>query len=221
MPSGSPSSPTADPAEPSQIGSDDEGRTGPAAPTRLPRTVALIGLMGAGKSVIGRRLAACVKVPFIDADSEIEKAAQCSIAEIFERFGEAAFREGETKVITRLLTGPPCILATGGGAFMSEETRANISAHAVSLWLRADLETLVHRTAGRSHRPLLNGAESPRTVLDRLMQLRYPVYAQADVVVDVCNEPPDVTCTRVRTALEDFLGMSLLPCPPSPPQTES
>ncbi|MBF0129534.1 MAG: shikimate kinase [Alphaproteobacteria bacterium] len=150
---------------------------------RLPRTVALIGLMGAGKSSVGRRVATRLGVPFLDADAEIEAAAGCTIAEVFARDGEAAFRDGERRVIARLLDGPPCILATGGGAFMDPETRAAIRRNAVSLWLRADLETLVGRTTGRTHRPLLMQGD-PRETLRRLMEERYPVYAEADIIID-------------------------------------
>jgi shikimate kinase len=180
--------------------------TAPARP--LERPVAMIGLMGAGKTAIGRRLAARLGVPFVDADHEIEAAAGRTIAEIFEQYGEGAFRDGEAKVIARLLDRPPGVIATGGGAFMAEATRALIKQRAVSLWLRADLDVLVRRTTGRTHRPLLNTGD-PRQVLDDLMARRYPVYAEADVIVDVTDESPDTTCRRVREALEAYLGHPL------------
>ena len=129
----------------------------------LARTIVLVGLMGAGKSCIGRRLAQRLNVPFVDADAEIEQAAGCTVAEIFEKYGEAAFRDGERRVMARLLQGPPTILAAGGGAFMDPVTRKLIREHAVSVWLRADLETLEGRTKGRGHRPLLNGANPRET----------------------------------------------------------
>lgn len=188
--------------------------TAPAAPTfsaiaqPLARTVTLVGLMGAGKSVVGKRLAARLGVPFIDADTEIENAAGFTIADFFARFGEAAFREGEAKVISRLLDGPVCVLATGGGAFMNDGTRALIRQTATSIWLKADLDLLVSRTAGRPHRPLLNQGD-PRAILAGLMEKRYPVYAEADVTVELVDESPDATCDRVLGALERHLGHPL------------
>ena len=131
---------------------------------RLTRTVALVGMMGAGKSSVGRRLASRLDVPFRDADSEIEAAAGCSISDIFERFGEAAFREGERKVIARLLLEPPHILATGGGAFIEETTREQIKANTVSVWLRAPVELLLNRVVRRDTRPLLRG-DDPRRII--------------------------------------------------------
>lgn len=174
----------------------------------LERTIVLVGLMGAGKSCIGRRLAGRLGVAFVDADAEIEQAAGCSIGEIFEKYGEPYFRNGERRVMTRLLEGAPCILAAGGGAFMDPSTRALIRDKAVSVWLKADLDTLSQRTKGRTHRPLLNGSE-PRDVLARLIELRYPVYAQADITVETGHDNPTVTCVRVLEAVEEFLGTTL------------
>ena len=171
----------------------------------VPRTVVLVGLMGAGKSCVGRRLAARLGLPFVDADSEIESAAGCTIAEFFTRFGEPAFREGERRVMQRLLDGSPCILATGGGAFMDAETRALIVEKGLSLWLRADLDLLVKRTAGRDHRPLLKTGE-PREILQRLIDLRYPTYGQADIIVDSRDQPPEVTVDAVIAALAAHLA---------------
>ena len=161
---------------------------------QLPRSIVLIGLMGAGKSCIGRRLAARMSVPFTDADAEIEQAAGLTVAEIFAKYGEAAFRDGERRVMARLLQSSPAIVSAGGGAFMDAETRALIKKNGVSLWLRADLDTLVTRTRGRTHRPLLNAGE-PREVLAELMRVRHPVYAEADVTVDTGIDNPNVTCT--------------------------
>ena len=177
-------------------------------PQSLPRTVVLVGLMGAGKSCIGRRLASRVGIGFVDADSEIEQAAGCTIAEIFARYGESAFRDGERRVMARLLQGPPTVLAAGGGAFMDPQTRELIRERGISVWLRADLETLTTRTKGRSHRPLLNSGD-PRETLTQLIATRYPVYAEADITVDTGLDNPNVTCARVLTALEDFLGTPL------------
>jgi shikimate kinase/3-dehydroquinate synthase len=156
--------------------------------------------MGSGKSAIGRRLAALLNLPFRDADAEIELAAGCTIAEFFERHGEPEFRLGERRVIRRLLAGPPCVLATGGGAFMDPETRAAILEGARSVWLRCDLATLVRRTSGRHHRPLLR-TEDPARVLAQLMSARHPVYAEADLVIDCSDDSQDVTTGRVLEAL--------------------
>jgi shikimate kinase len=154
----------------------------PQRPRRLIRPVVMIGLMGAGKSSVGARLADLFGAPFSDSDKEIERAANLTIPEIFERYGEPHFRDGERRVIARLLDGRPQVLAIGGGAFMDAETRALIAERGVSVWLKADLETLVQRTSGRSHRPLLNRGD-PRKTLAGLIATRYPVYAQAAVTV--------------------------------------
>lgn len=169
----------------------------------LPKSVVLIGLMGAGKSCIGRRLAVRLGVPFVDADTEIEAAAGHTVAEIFSRFGETAFREGERKVMSRLLDGPVQVLAAGGGAFMDSFTRDCIRSRGISVWLRADLDLLVKRTAGRDHRPLLKQG-NPTEILDRLMKLRYPVYAEADIIVDSQDEAPEVTVDNVLRALAAY-----------------
>jgi len=156
----------------------------------LDRTVVLVGLMGAGKTSIGQRLARRLGLAFVDADHEIELAANCTISEIFARHGEAAFRTGERRVIARLLDAPPHVLATGGGAFMDASTRERIRARGISVWLRADIETLVARVGRRSHRPLLAGGD-PRAVLERLIAIRHPIYAEADIVVDSQPGAPD------------------------------
>ncbi|MDT8345941.1 MAG: shikimate kinase [Thermohalobaculum sp.] len=160
-----------------------EARKAQADGPVLRRTVVLIGLMGAGKSSVGQRLAERLGVAFADSDGEIERAAAMSIPEIFERYGEAHFRDGERRVIARLLQEPPMVLATGGGAFMNAETRALIGRMAVSVWLKADLDLLVARTAGRTHRPLLNRGD-PREILAGLIRERYPVYAGAAITVE-------------------------------------
>jgi shikimate kinase len=177
------------------------------SPSRNPgqdTIIVLVGLMGAGKSCVGRRMAQRLDIPFIDADLEVEAAAGCSIVDIFEQYGEEAFRDGERRVIARLLDGPPSIIATGGGAFIDEQTRALIGEKALSVWLRADLDTLVSRTSGRSHRPLLNSSD-PREILSALIDQRYPVYAEADVVVDTGSDNANVTCGRVIDALADHI----------------
>ena len=164
------------------------------------RTVVLVGLMGAGKTKIGRRLAQRLNLPFYDSDSEIEAAAGESIAEIFRHRGEAVFRDGERRVIARLLQQPVHILATGGGAFMDPVTRAAIARFGVSVWLRADLDVLFARVSRRSNRPLLQHPD-PRAVLAELIERRHPVYAEADLVIDSGEGPPEHTTTRVIGAL--------------------
>lgn len=171
------------------------------APTPTPlKTVVLIGLMGAGKTSVGRRLAKRLGLPFTDADAEIVKAAGCSIEDIFSLYGEAAFRDCERRVIARLLEREPRVLATGGGAFMDAETRTRIRERGTSVWLRADLEVLVQRTRRRRGRPLLKNND-PRATLEALMRERYPVYAEADLVVDTGEEAPDITMERIIDAL--------------------
>jgi shikimate kinase len=181
-------------------------------PLSLPRTVALVGLMGAGKSAIGRRLGQRLGLPFVDADDEIERAAGCTISEFFERFGETEFRNGERRVISRLLEGPPHVLSTGGGAYIDAATRALMREKALTVWLRADLEVLYDRVRKRSHRPLLREGD-PREILGRLMDQRYPIYAEADLVVESTAQPADRTTDQVIEALRRHLT------PPSPEAT--
>ena len=164
------------------------------------KSIVLVGLMGAGKTSIGRRLAVQLGLPFRDADAEIELAAGCTIPEIFARYGEPAFRDGERRVIQRLLGGEPMVLAYGGGAFMDPATRAATRRGAVSVWLRCSVATLVRRVAGRDNRPLLADGDREAT-LRRLTEIRNPVYAEADVVVDCGDESPDVTTGQVLDAL--------------------
>lgn len=152
-------------------------------PALRSRTIALVGLMGVGKTSIGRRLAALLDLPFKDADDEIEKAAGRTISEIFSRHGEAEFRAGERRVIARLLEGEPHVLATGGGAFVQPETRAILKKGAVTIWLRADLAVLARRVARKEHRPLVAGKD-PLEVLTAQAEVRYPAYAEADLTVD-------------------------------------
>ncbi len=190
--------------ESEQITDDNRDRDGPPnLPKANRETIVMVGLMGAGKTSIGRRLAARVGLPFVDADEEIEAAAGSSIEDIFERLGEASFRDGERRVIARLLAGPPIVLATGGGAFMDPQTRAHISQKAISIWLRADLETLVRRTARRNDRPLLKNGDS-RKILARLMDQRYPTYEKADIVVDSVDAPAEETVQSVLDALTAY-----------------
>lgn len=185
-----------------RTGSD--GSTPAAEKLKLPRTIALVGLMGAGKSCIGRHLAAALDLPFVDADKEIEAAAGCSVQDIFNEHGEAAFRAGERRVIARLLDQPTVVLATGGGAFMDTDTRALIRERAISVWLRADLELLLRRTGRRNTRPLLKRGD-PRQILSDLIEQRHPVYAEADVVVDSVDGPPEMTLARVMESIRRYL----------------
>jgi shikimate kinase len=168
---------------------------------KLDKTVVLVGMMGAGKTSVGRRLASALAVPFRDADNEIETAAGCSINEIFERFGEPAFRAGERKVIARLLGEAPHVLATGGGAFMDPETRERIGETAISIWLRANVDLLLERVKRKDNRPLLRNTDS-RAALVRLIEEREPVYALADIVVESDDGPHDTVVKRIISALQ-------------------
>ena len=160
----------------------------------------LVGLMGAGKTAVGRRLAQALGLPFVDADHEVEAAAGCSVSEIFARFGEPAFRDVERRVIRRLLDGPRIVLASGGGAFMDRDTRAVIHSRGLSIWIRAPLPLLLKRVAGRTHRPLLMSGD-PAQILQGLIDLRHPIYAEADIVIDSRDEPVDSMATRLTEAV--------------------
>ncbi len=164
------------------------------------RTIVLVGLMGAGKTKIGRRLAARLGLPFFDSDAEIETAAGETIEEIFRNRGEAVFRDGERRVIARLLQKPPHVLATGGGAFMDPATRAAIARRGISVWLRADLDVLLARVSRRNNRPLLQERD-PRAVLAGLIERRHPIYAEADLVVDSGEGALEQTVSRVIAEL--------------------
>jgi shikimate kinase len=169
------------------------------------RSVVLIGLMGAGKTAVGRRLANRLDLPFTDADSEIELAAGRTVSELFAEHGEPYFRQGESRVIARLLQGGPQILATGGGAYMDARTRANIKARGISIWLKAELPVLLHRVRRRGNRPLL-ACGDPDKVMRDLMEKRYPLYAQADITVESRDLPHDVIVAEVVEALSRWLG---------------
>jgi shikimate kinase len=157
--------------------------------------------MGVGKSTIGRRLAGALELPFRDADQEIEQAAGCSVSQIFAERGEVQFRDGERRVIARLLEEGPHVLATGGGAFMNAKTRALIKEKAVSVWLKADLDVLVRRVSRKDTRPLLAGRD-PREVLQQLMNERYPVYAEADIVIETDDGPASAAVEAILDALQ-------------------
>jgi len=168
------------------------------------RSIVLIGLMGCGKSSIGRRLATRLELPFVDADGEIEQAAGKSVADIFSEDGEDVFRDGERRVIARLLSNPAQVLATGGGAFMNAEIRDNIDDKSISIWLRADLDLLMERVSRRTHRPLLQ-TDDPRAVMQNLIDQRYPVYQHADITVDSQHAAHDVIVRDVVRKLADYL----------------
>lgn len=168
------------------------------------RTIALVGLMGVGKSSVGRRLANALDLPFRDTDAEVEAAAGRSISDIFAELGEAAFREGERRVIARLLEQPPMVLATGGGAFMNPDTRALIKSKAVSVWLKADLNVLARRVGRKDTRPLLAGKD-PLDVLKAQAEVRYPAYAEADVTVETGDTAHHITVDQVIRALSAYL----------------
>ncbi len=175
------------------------------------RSVVLVGMPGSGKTSVGRRLAQRLELSFVDADTEIEKAADMPIADIFSQHGEPYFRAGEAKVIARILEGGPRVVATGGGAFMNPDTRAKIHAQGISVWLKADFAVLLRRIKRKSDRPLfMNG--DPETTLKRLLAEREPVFAEADIVVVSQDSPHETTMEAIVTELERMLGGT----PPSP-----
>ncbi len=171
------------------------------------RSIVLVGLMGCGKSSVGKRLAAKLGMPFIDADEEIERVADKSIVEIFADHGEEYFRSGERRVIARLLGTGPHVLATGGGAFINPETRANIKERGISIWLRAEMPILMRRVLKRDTRPLLKTAD-PEAVMRDLMTARYPIYAEADITVESREVPHDTIVAEVMSALRKRLTMT-------------
>ena len=184
-----------DPSAPALLRPEDliRGRLG-------RRAIVLVGLMGAGKSTVGRRLAARLGLPFKDADQEIQEAANMTIADIFAVHGEPYFRSGEQRVIARLLGDGPLVLATGGGAFMNAETRARIAAAGISVWLRADLDVLMRRVRRRANRPLLRNAD-PEGTMRQLMNVRHPIYAFADLTVESREAPHEGVVGEVIAAL--------------------
>jgi shikimate kinase len=164
------------------------------------RNLIFVGLMGAGKSVIGRMVAQALSVPFIDTDAEIERVSRMTIAELFAAYGEVEFRSLETRVIARLLDGGPRVISTGGGAFINESTRKVIKEGGVSVWLKADIDVLWERVNKRDHRPLLK-TENPKATLEHLMNQRYPIYAEADLTVPSGNVRKEAMVTNVLSAL--------------------
>ena len=175
-----------------------------ALATRIDRPIALVGMMGVGKSTVGRRLAALLELPFADADDEIEEAAQLSVSEVFERFGEEYFRDGERRVIARLVEEGPSVIATGGGAFCQEDTRRMLLESAIPVWLDADLDILVERVARKDTRPLLKGGD-PREILASLYEKRAPFYRLAPIHVASVGGPHNATAMRILKELEQWL----------------
>jgi shikimate kinase len=195
------------------VQNDVNGGVPPGAilPRLGQRSIVLVGMMGVGKSSIGRRLGARLELPFVDADAEIEKAAGMSIADIFARHGETDFRSGEARVIARLLDGGPQVLATGGGAVMNADTRAAIKQKGISVWLSADVDVLMRRIAKRKNdRPMLQTPD-PAATLRRLMTEREPVYAQSDIAVQSREVPHDAIVAQIMRALSEFLDSHAAP----------
>ena len=174
------------------------------------RSIVMVGLMGCGKSAVGRRLATRLGLPFVDADEEIEKAAGKTIEDIFAEHGEPYFRDGERKVLARLLRSGPQVLATGGGAFMNSETREAIAQAGISIWLKADLALLVRRVAKRGNRPLLKNGD-PEVVLQTLIDTRYPLYAEADITVESRDVPHEVIVAEIVERLGEALHVAVAP----------
>lgn len=169
------------------------------------RSIVFVGLMGAGKTAIGRKVATALGLSFTDSDHEIEAVSRMTVPELFERYGEAEFRALEQRVIARILENGPQVLSTGGGAYMSEQTRRAIADHGLSVWLKADIDILMERVVKKQNRPLLKNPD-PRAVMLRLMNERYPVYAKADVTVVTRDETKDVIAAEVIAALAESLG---------------
>jgi shikimate kinase len=185
-------------------------RNKPSPALAIDRPIALIGMMGAGKTTVGRRLAAALALPFHDADAEIERAAGMTVAELFEKHGDESFRRGESQVIDRLLSGPPIVLATGGGALTLPETRRLIAERAISIWLRADIDTLVKRATRRPTRPLLRNGD-PKATIERLLSARTQFYEQATISIDSQAGPHARTVKAILAALEEHIARDRQP----------
>ncbi|MDX8490421.1 shikimate kinase [Mesorhizobium sp. VK22B] len=173
------------------------------------RSIVFVGLMGAGKTAIGRKVATMLSLPFIDSDQEIENVSRMTVPELFERYGEPEFRALEQRVILRLLENGPQVVSTGGGAFMNAQTREAISSHGISVWLKADLDLLMERVSKKQNRPLLKNPD-PRGVLERLMSERYPVYATADITVLTRDDRKEVIAGEVVCTLCSYLGIAAI-----------
>ena len=171
------------------------------------KIILLVGLMGSGKTSVGKRLAQKLDLPFIDGDREVEKAAGLSLIDILKCFGLQEYRAGEARVMKRLLQGPPCVLASGGGSFVAPQTRKKEKKNAITVWLKADVDVLYSRTAGRKHRPFLLGADDElKGKLEKYIGEEYPFYSEADIVVETREEQVSMTVERVTKAIEKFLN---------------
>ncbi len=173
---------------------------------KTDKIILLVGLMGSGKTSVGRRLAKKLNLPFVDGDQEIEKAAGLSLVDVLKCFGEEEYRAGEMRVMKRLLQGEACVLASGGGSFVAEQTRQLAKKHAITDWLKADVDVLYNRTAGRKHRPFLEGCDDHlKNKLEAYIQEEYPYYSEADIVVETREEQVENTVNRVIDALNSFI----------------
>ena len=173
---------------------------------KIDKIILLVGLMGSGKTSVGKRLAKKLNLPFVDGDQEVEKAAGLSLVDVLKCFGEKEFRAGEERVMKRLLQGSPCVLASGGGSFVAEQTRALAKQHAITVWLKADVDVLYQRTAGRRHRPFIEGNdEHLKNKLEEYIKEEYPFYSEADIVVETREEMVDNTVERVIEAIRRFM----------------
>lgn len=174
---------------------------------KIDKIILLVGLMGSGKTSVGKRLAKKLNLPFVDGDQEIEKAAGLSLVDVLKCFGEEEYRAGEKRVMKRLLQGSPCVLASGGGSFVADQTRALAKLHAITIWLKADIDVLYNRTAGRKHRPFLEGDDSHlKNKLEKYISEEYPYYSEADIIVETKEEQVDNTVQRVIDAINKFLS---------------
>ena len=173
---------------------------------KMEKIVLLVGLMGSGKTSVGKRLAKKLNLPFVDGDREMEKAAGLSLVDVLKCFGEEEYRAGEQRVMKRLLQGAPCVLASGGGSFVADKTRELAKLNAVTIWLKADVDVLCSRTSGRSHRPFIEGDDKHlKNKIEQYISEEYPYYSQADIVVETKEEMIDKTVDRVIGAINEFL----------------
>ena len=174
---------------------------------KIDKIILLVGLMGSGKTSVGKLLAKKLNLPFVDGDQEIEKAAGLSLVDVLKCFGEEEYRAGEQRVMKRLLQGNPCVLASGGGSFVAEQTRQLAKLNAVTIWLKADVDVLYNRTAGRKHRPFLEGNDSHlKNKLEKYISEEYPYYSEADIIVETKEEQVDNTVLRVIEAINTFIS---------------
>lgn len=173
---------------------------------KIDKIILLVGLMGSGKTSVGKRLAKKLDLPFVDGDQEVEKAAGLSLIDVLKCFGEEEYRAGEARVMKRLLQSAPCVLASGGGSFVAEQTREYARQNAITIWLKADIDVLYHRTAGRKHRPFLRaGDDQLKNKLEKYIHDEYPYYSEADIIVETKEEQVDITVNRVIDAIQNFL----------------